>query len=76
MSQVRDDKLLVRIALVLKDLREDMGVSQEEVYNETNVHIGRIETCRSNSTVSTIAVLMKYFNLRMSEFFQQVEGKK
>lgn len=76
MSQVRDDKLLVRIALVLKDLREDMGVSQEEVYNETNVHIGRIETCRSNPTVSTIAVLMKYFNLRMSEFFQQVEGKK
>lgn len=76
MGQIRDDKLLVRIALVLKDLREDMGVSQEEVYNETNIHIGRIESGNSNLSISTLSVLLKYFNVRLSEFFEKVENKK
>lgn len=75
MAQVRDDKLLLRIALVLKDMRDDMGVSQEEVYNETNIHIGRIETCRSNLTVSTLSALLAFFNINMSEFFKRVESK-
>lgn len=76
MGVVRDKKLLLRIALVIKDLRIEKGVSQEDVYNETNVHIGRIEACKINPTVTTLAILMKYFNLRLSEFFQMVEGKK
>lgn len=75
MAQVRDDKLLLQIALVLKDMRDDMGVSQEEVYNETNIHIGRIETCRSNLTVSTLSALLAFFNINMSEFFKRVESK-
>ena len=75
MTQVRDDKLLVRIALVLKDLRDEYGVSQEEVYNDTNIHIGRIEACRSNPTISTLGTLTHYFNIKLSDFFKRVENK-
>ena len=76
MGLSRDKKLLLRIALVIKDLRIEKGVSQEEVYNDTDVHIGRIEACRTNPTITTLAILMKYFNLKLSEFFQRVESKR
>jgi len=76
MAQVRDDMLLHRIALVLKDLREDRGVSQEDVYNETNIHIGRIESRRSNPSISTLAALLRYFHVKLSDFFERVENKR
>ena len=73
MAQIRDKKLLQHIALVIKELRDDMGVSQESVYNETNIHIGRIETANSNLTISTLSELLKFFNVSMSDFFVRVE---
>jgi transcriptional regulator with XRE-family HTH domain len=75
MARVRDDKILVRIALVLKELRDEYEVSQEEVYNETGVHIARIESGQSNPTISTIGILTKYFNIKFSEFFKRVESR-
>ena len=48
MGQIRDTKQLQKIALGIKQLREDKNLSQEEVYNDTNIHIGRIETAKAN----------------------------
>jgi transcriptional regulator with XRE-family HTH domain len=72
MAQLRDDNLLKKIALRLKALREERGLSQEELYNETDIHIGRIETGRSNISVSTLSMLCKYFGISLSEFFKKV----
>lgn len=74
MGQIRDNKLLQKIALVVKQLREEKGVSQEEVYNETNIHIGRIETAKANVTVSTLGALCRYFKVSLSEFHKKVES--
>jgi DNA-binding XRE family transcriptional regulator len=76
MAQVRDQKLIGKIALALKQLREEKGLSQEEVYNETNIHIGRIETGKANPTISTLSVLCKYYKLRLPQFFDLVEGAR
>ncbi|MGO4293590.1 helix-turn-helix domain-containing protein [Chitinophaga sp. RAB17] len=73
-TQIRDNKLIKGIAAVLKDLREQKGVSQEEVYNDTNIHVGRIETAKANPTVSTISAMCKYFGLTLSDFYKKVEG--
>lgn len=73
MSQLIDYKLLKKIALVLKELRECKDVTQEDVYNETNIHIGRIETAKGNLSVSTLSALCKYFKIKMSEFHKKVE---
>jgi transcriptional regulator with XRE-family HTH domain len=74
MGQLRDNKLLQKIAIVIKELREEKGVSQEEVYNDINIHIGRIETAKGNLSVSTLSALCKYFKISLSEFHKRVEG--
>ena len=76
MTQIRDEKLLLSIALVLKELREEMGVSQHEVYMDTGVHIGRIEACKTNPSVCSLSVLLKYFRIKLSEFYIKVEGRE
>ena len=73
MGQLRDTKLLQKIALVIKELRDARNLTQEEVYNDTNIHIGRIETAKANLSVSTLSALCKYFKIRMSEFHKRVE---
>jgi len=74
MEQIRDRKLLQKISVVIKELREEKGLTQEEVYNDTNIHIGRIETAKANLSVSTLSALCKYFKIRVSDFFKRVES--
>jgi transcriptional regulator with XRE-family HTH domain len=66
---------LGKIALVLKDLRDENNVTQEDVYNETNIHIGRIEASKGNPTISTLSGLCDYFNIHLSDFFKKVEKR-
>ncbi len=79
MKQYRDHKLLKGIAIVAKQLREDKGLSQEDVMNEIkiqsniNIHIGRIETAVGNMTISNLSVLCNYYNISLSKFFSKVE---
>ncbi|WP_436486717.1 helix-turn-helix domain-containing protein [Chitinophaga sp. ARDCPP14] len=72
-EQIRNNNLLKGIATILKELREAKSLSQEEVYNDTNIHVGRIETAKANSTVSTVAALCKYFDITLSDFYKRVE---
>jgi transcriptional regulator with XRE-family HTH domain len=74
MPQIRDNKLLQKIAIVLKELRERHELSQEDVYNDINIHIGRIETAKANLSVSTLSALCKYFKISLSDFFKRVEN--
>ena len=70
MAQVRDKILIEKIALRVKLLREEKGLTQEVVYNDTNIHFARIESLQVNPTVSTINAICKYFEISLSEFFE------
>jgi len=72
MAQRRDEILLQKIALRIKGLREKSGLSQEQVYNDTEIHIARIETGKANVSVSTLSALCGYFGVTMAEFFKKV----
>lgn len=76
MSQIKDNKLLQKIVIVIKELRDEKGVSQEEVYNDINIHIGRIETSKANLSVSTLSALCKYFKISLSEFHKELKAYK
>ena len=74
MEQTRDKALLQKIALHIKALREAKGLSQEQFYNETDIHIGRIETGKVNISVSTVSKLCNYFGILLSDFFKSIEA--
>ncbi len=69
----RDTILLKAIARRLKELRAAKGVSQETVYEDTGLHIGRIETERHNITVSALSRLCDYYGITLSEFFEGIK---
>jgi transcriptional regulator with XRE-family HTH domain len=69
MAQIRNQALLKRIANRIRTLREAKEVTQEDFYNDTGIHLGRIETGKMNVTVSTLDVICKYFGLSLGEFF-------
>ncbi|MCF3110989.1 helix-turn-helix transcriptional regulator [Niabella sp. CC-SYL272] len=79
MSQYRNDELLTGIAIVAKQLREKLGLSQEEVVNDIkiktdiSIHIGRIETAVGNISISNLSLLCEYYNIPLSKFMAKVE---
>lgn len=75
MKHIRDNTLLAKIAFVLKRLREDRELTQLDVYDDTNIHIGRIEAAKINLTLSSLASLCQYYEISMVDFFKLVEQK-
>lgn len=73
MGQIKNKKLLKAIAIQLKELRESRNVTQEDFYNDTSIHIARIETGNNNISVSTLDAICKYFNIPISKFFSKIE---
>ncbi len=69
----RDTNLLDAIACRLKVLRAVKEVSQETVYEDTGIHIGKIETAKYNITVSTLSRLCNYYGISLKEFFDSLE---
>ena len=76
MGQYRDKKLLQKIAVILKELRDEAGLIQADVYDETKIHIGRIETAKANLSISTLSVLCRFYKISMSDFLKKVESLK
>lgn len=73
MNNVRDKELLIRFGLNLKRLREQQGLSQEELYFRANLsknQIGNIERGEVNTTISTIFVIAKALQIEMKDLFQ------
>lgn len=72
MAQIKNKILLKKIAQKIKNLREIHDITQEDFYNDTNIHIGRIETAKSNISVSTLDAICKYFKISLVEFFEGI----
>ncbi len=74
MGQLKNDLLLSKIAAKIKKLRKDKGVTLKEFYNETNIHLSRLEHSRANVTISTLKEICKYFNISLHEFFREIDN--
>ncbi len=70
MAQIRDEELIEKIVEKIKRLREQHGVTLEQFYNDTNIHLSRIESAKVNISISTLNMICKYFNLSLSEFLK------
>ncbi|MBC8267057.1 MAG: helix-turn-helix transcriptional regulator [Flavobacteriales bacterium] len=69
MAQLSDTELLKQIANRIKELRKEKGVTQEAFYNDTNIHIARIERGKTNISISTLNAICNYFEITLKEFF-------
>ncbi|MBZ4188058.1 helix-turn-helix domain-containing protein [Niabella beijingensis] len=78
-NQYRNDELLTGIAIVAKQLREKLELSQEEVVNDIKIrtdiaiHIGRIETAVGNISISNLSLLCEYYNIPLSKLMTKAE---
>jgi transcriptional regulator with XRE-family HTH domain len=71
MNDTGDEQIMSALRRALKKLRTDRGVGIEDFYNDTGIHIGRIETAKSNITIITLTKICNYYNLTLKEFFNQ-----
>jgi transcriptional regulator with XRE-family HTH domain len=62
----------LKIANRIKQLREEKGISQDSFFIDTDIHIARIESGRSNITVSTLSAICDYFRITLSDFFKDI----
>lgn len=60
------------IAQKLKQLRTEKGLSQEFVYLETEVHVGRVESGNVNISIVTLAILCNYYKITLKDFFDGI----
>ena len=68
--QKRNIKLLKRVALRVKELRESKAITQEDFYNDTGINIGRIERAVNDLSLSTLERICSYFNITLKDFFK------
>lgn len=71
-KQRRDEKLQHLVIRRIKDLREQHHYTQEYVSNNTGLDIPHIESGRDFPSLTTIAILCKFFNINFVEFFTPI----
>jgi transcriptional regulator with XRE-family HTH domain len=71
-GKIMKETIHAQIAKRIKMLREQNDVSQQSFYNDTNIHIGRIEAGHSNLTISTLCEICNYFEITLGDFFTEM----
>ena len=72
--QYQDKELLNKIILTIKQVRKKHGVTLENFYFDTGIHLARIEQGKTNISVSTLSKICNYFNLSLADFFKLFES--
>ena len=72
-EQRKDPVLLMGVGKVIADLRDKKGLTQEDFYLETGIHVGRIEAGKSNPSIITMSEICRFFNISLAQFFKRVE---
>ena len=62
--------MLQWVALRIRELRKERGLTQTAVIEDTGISLGRIESGRMNLSLTTIAILCEYFEITFEEFFR------
>ena len=73
MAQSKDDILLKKIALCIKQIRESTAITLDDFYVDTGIHLARIEQGKTNISISTLSSICNYFNISLKEFFNLIE---
>lgn len=70
MPRQTDKAVIDRIVLRIKKLRESKGITLQEFYDDTGIHLARIESEKRDLPISTLNRICKYFDTSMSELLK------
>lgn len=65
------DELLLRLASRIKELRLEKNLTQEDAFNDTGIHFGRIEQGKRDVSFTSLKKVCDYFQLTLEEFFSK-----
>jgi len=60
-------EILLKFAKKIKELRLAKGVTQQDAYNDTGIHFGRIEQGKRDASLTTLVKISEYFDVSISE---------
>jgi transcriptional regulator with XRE-family HTH domain len=69
----KDKELINAMAVVLKDIRKSRTLSQQVVYEETGIHVGRIELGLLNVSITTLSRLCKFYHVNLIDLFARLQ---
>ena len=72
-NHFRDQKVLDQVGEKIKSLREAKGWTQQYVFDEYGFNMSRIESGRTNLTISSLKKLLKIFNTTLHSFFKDID---
>lgn len=61
-------EILLTLAKRVKELRNEKGLTQEDVYNDTGIHVARIEQGKRDISFTTLCTLADYFDVTLNDF--------
>jgi transcriptional regulator with XRE-family HTH domain len=70
MQRQVNEALIEKITLKVKKLREEKGISLQAFYNDTGIHLARIESERRDMPISTLSRICEYFGMTLSDFLK------
>ena len=65
------EELLLKLASRIKELRLERNLTQEDAYNDTGIHFGRIERGKRDVSFSSLKKICDYFQISLEEFFSK-----
>ena len=66
----RNIQFLKKVGLRIRYLRKEKNITQEDFYNDTGIHIGRVETAQRDFSMTTLNKICKYLDISPTEFFK------
>lgn len=61
-----------KIALKLIEIRKGYNLTQENVYNDTGIHIARIESAKRDTSINSLKRICDYYDIDLSDFFKEI----
>ncbi len=71
-KQRRDEILLQKIILRIKELRSTHDHSQEKLQEATGLNIPNLESGENFPNLTTISIICTYYNITLAEFFAPI----
>ena len=72
MEELPQEAITREMVRRLQHLRRARQRTQQEVYDATGVHVGRLEAQQANVTLRTLITLTRYYGISLAELFQEL----